>query len=142
MKKIQIINGPNLNLTGLRERNIYGNKGFDAALQDLREKYPQVEINYFQSNIEGELIDAMHDAGAKSDAIVLNGGGYTHTSVALRDAVAAVSVPVTEVHMSNIAARESFRHTSLLTGVCRGSIMGFGVLSYHLAIEHILMTDK
>ncbi|MFO7878693.1 MAG: type II 3-dehydroquinate dehydratase [Bacteroidota bacterium] len=142
MKKIQIINGPNLNLTGLRERNIYGNVEFDAALQDMREKYAQAEISYFQSSIEGELIDALHQAGSYADAVVLNAGGYTHTSVAMRDAVAAVSVPVTEVHMSNIAARESFRHTSLLTGVCRGSIMGFGILSYHLAIEQILMTDK
>jgi len=137
MKKILIINGPNLNLLGRREPDIYGRLGFDAYLEQLRAIFPDCDIQYFQSNSEGALINKIHEAGFSLDGIVLNAGGYTHTSVALRDAIQAVDVPVIEVHISNVHAREEFRHKSLISAVCKGVIVGFGLDSYRLAIEGI-----
>lgn len=139
MKRILILNGPNLSLQGKRDRDVYGTESFDEFIPRLREKYPHVDIEYFQSNIEGELIDRLHLCGGTKDGVILNAGGYTHTSVALRDAVSAVSVPVVEVHISNIAAREPFRHTSLLGAVVRGTVMGFGLDSYRIALESFLL---
>jgi 3-dehydroquinate dehydratase-2 len=135
--KIQIINGPNLNLLGEREQEIYGKMDMNDYLKMLREHFQDFHIDSFQSNIEGELIDKIQEAAKKSDGIVLNAGGYTHTSVAIRDAVASVSVPVVEIHISNIYQRESFRHTSLLAPKCQGSIVGFGLDGYRLAIESL-----
>ncbi len=137
MTSILIINGPNLNLTGRRETGIYGTTSFEDFLEALRARYPDLSIDLFQSNVEGELIDALQAADRRT-GVILNAGGYTHTSVAIRDAVAAVGVPVIEVHMSSILAREEFRHTSLLAGVCRGTIMGFGMESYRLAVEALI----
>ena len=136
---IWIINGPNLNLLGVREPGIYGSKDFDTYLKELRERYPNVEINYFQSNLEGVIIDKLHEIGFTANGIILNGGAYTHTSVAIADAISAISTPVVEVHISNTAKRESFRHTSYLTPVCRGVIMGFGFDSYELALKSVLL---
>ncbi len=136
--KILILNGPNLNLQGRRDTSVYGTATFEEYLQSLRERYAQVDIDYMQSNVEGELIDALHDSMGRFDAVVLNAGGYTHTSVALRDAVSAVTTPVIEVHISSILAREEFRRTSLLAGVAVGSIMGFGLESYRLGVEAAL----
>lgn len=133
--KILILNGPNLNLQGRRDTDVYGTKTFEEFLAELRNAYPEVEMDYFQSNVEGELINALHRSMGVYDGVVLNAGGYTHTSVALRDAVAAVSTPVVEVHISSILAREEFRHQSLLAAVAIGSIMGFGLDSYRLGIE-------
>lgn len=141
MKKILILNGPNLNLQGRRDKEVYGTGSFDTLLAQLRGRYPQLEIELRQSNIEGELIDALHRSEGTFDGVVLNAGGYTHTSVALRDAVSAVATPVVEVHISSILAREEFRHTSLIAPVCRGSIMGFGLDSYRLGIEALLGLD-
>lgn len=136
--KILILNGPNLNLQGRRDVAVYGTQTFDSCLENLRARYPQVGFGYFQSNHEGELIDAVQQADGTYDGVVLNAGGYTHTSVALRDAVAAVAVPVVEVHISSILAREEFRHCSLLAPVAVGSIMGFGLDSYRLGVEALL----
>lgn len=133
--KILILNGPNLNLQGQRDRAVYGAESFGEYLPRLRAAYPDTTIDYMQSNVEGELIDALHATVGRYDGVVLNAGGYTHTSVALRDAVAAIPTPVVEVHISSILAREEFRHTSLLAGVVKGSIMGFGLDSYRLGIE-------
>ena len=138
MTSILIINGPNLNLTGRRETGIYGTTSFEDFLEALRARYPDLSIDLFQSNVEGELIDALQAADGRRTGVIRNAGGYTHTSVAIRDAVAAVGVPVIEVHMSSILAREEFRHTSLLAGVCRGTIMGFGMESYRLAVEALI----
>jgi 3-dehydroquinate dehydratase, type II len=138
MKKIQIINGPNLNLLGRREPEIYGCQGFDVYIEHLRSFFPACEIQYFQSNTEGELIDKIHETGFTFDGIVLNAGGYTHTSVALRDAIKTVDTPVVEVHISNVHAREEFRHKSMISAVCKGVIIGFGLNSYRLAIEGII----
>lgn len=135
LKKILILNGPNLNLQGRRDRAVYGTETFDELLGRLRELYPQTEIELLQSNIEGELIDALHRSEGSADGVIMNAGGYTHTSVALRDAIAAISTPVVEVHISSILAREEFRHVSMIAPVCRGSIMGFGLDSYRLGIE-------
>lgn len=135
MKRILILNGPNLNLQGRRDKEIYGTRTFDDYLVELQARYPETELELYQSNVEGELINALHGSEGRYDGVVLNAGGYTHTSVALRDAVAAVSTPVVEVHISSILAREEFRHTSLLAPVCKGSIMGFGLDSYRLGIE-------
>jgi len=137
MKKIQIINGPNLNLLGKREPDIYGSQGFDAYLARLRTAFPDCDIQYFQNNSEGALIDKIQEAGFAVDGIVLNAGGYTHTSVALRDAIKSVDAPVIEVHISNVHAREEFRRQSLISAVCKGVIAGFGLDSYRLAIESI-----
>lgn len=137
--KILILNGPNLNLQGRRDTGVYGSQTFESFFDELKGAYPSVEFGYLQSNHEGELIDAVQQADGRYDGVVLNAGGYTHTSVALRDAVSAVSVPVVEVHISSILAREEFRHTSLLAPVANGSIMGFGLNSYRLGIEALLI---
>ena len=137
--KILILNGPNLNLQGRRDTDVYGTMTFEAFFEQLQQHYPQLELDYFQSNWEGELIDRIHEADHRYDGVVFNAGGYTHTSVALRDAVSAVSVPVVEVHISSILAREEFRHISLLAPVACGSIMGFGLDSYRLGIEALLL---
>ncbi len=136
--KILIINGPNLNLLGKREKTIYGQQSFESYLDELKTRFPEIAIDYYQSNVEGQLIDAIHAAQGVYDGIVLNAGGYTHTSVALADAVGGVSVPVVEVHISCILAREEFRHVSLLAPKARGSIMGFGLDSYRLGILALL----
>ena len=136
--KILILNGPNLNLQGRRDPEIYGSRTFESFFEELKGRYPRVDFDYLQSNHEGVLIDTVQQADGRYDGIVLNAGGYTHTSVALRDAVAAVSVPVVEVHISSILAREGFRHTSMLAPVVRGSIMGFGLDSYRLGVEALL----
>ena len=131
--KIALINGPNLNLLGSRETQIYGSQTFESYLAELRLKHPLVELSYFQSNVEGEIINYLQET--EVDGFVLNAGGYTHTSVSIRDCISAIETPVVEVHISNIAGRESFRHTSLLTPVCVGSIIGFGLAGYSLAIQ-------
>ncbi len=133
--KILVINGPNLNLLGKREPQVYGSQTLDDIIESLRSSFSDVEIEHYQSNIEGELIDAIQASEETYDGIVLNAGGYTHTSVAIRDAISGCDVPVVEVHMSNIAAREEFRHNSLIAGVCIGGIAGFGAHSYTLAVE-------
>ena len=133
--KILILNGPNLNLQGRRDTNIYGTQGFDELLGELRAAYPAVELGYLQSNVEGELINALHSSVGEYDGVVFNAGGYTHTSVALRDDISAISTPVVEVHISSILALEEFRHVSMLAPVAVGSIMGFGLDSYVLGIE-------
>ena len=136
--KVLILNGPNLNLLGVREPEIYGTRNFEEYLGYLREKYRNVDIEYEQSNVEGRLIEKIHEAGFTYDGIILNAGGYTHTSVALADAVAAVTAPVIEVHISNTARRESFRHISFLSAVCIGTITGFGMNSYELGRQALL----
>lgn len=136
--KIQIINGPNLNLLGTREPGVYGNMSFEDYLVQLRAKFPEVEINYYQSNVEGELINKLHETGFSFDGIILNGGAYTHTSVAIADAIAAINTPVVEVHISNIYAREEFRHVSMTGKNCRGVITGLGMDGYRLALEHLI----
>lgn len=139
MKKILILNGPNLNLQGKRNVEIYGTTTFEEYTQQLAERYEErVEFDYFQSNIEGELINSIHQSVGVYDGIVLNAGGYTHTSVALRDAIAAIATPVVEVHISSILAREEFRHISMIAPVAKGSIMGFGLDSYRLGVEALL----
>ncbi len=137
--KILIINGPNLNLLGTRETSVYGNQTFDSYFKSLQSKFEVVELSYFQSNIEGELINKLHECGFSYEGIIINAGGYTHTSVSLLDAIAAITTPVIEVHISNIYAREDFRHTSLIAPKCKGSICGFGLESYRLAIESFLL---
>lgn len=133
---ILIINGPNLNLLGKREKSVYGDSSFESYLSKLRAQYPQHQIHYFQSNVEGELINSIHENGfGNVDGIILNAGAYTHTSIAISDAIRAVQVPVIEVHISNIHSRESYRHTSMIAAACKGSIIGFGLDSYRLAIE-------
>lgn len=136
--KIAIINGPNLNLLGIRETDIYGNMPFEKFLEELKKKYVNVEISYFQSNIEGELINELQKKGFDHDGIVLNPGGYTHTSVAIGDAIAAITAPVVEVHISNVHAREEFRKISHVSGKVAGSIVGLGLKGYELAIEYLL----
>ena len=133
-----IINGANLNLLGRRQPEIYGRESFEDYLEALRARYSEHTIDYYQSNIEGEIVDALQRAEGVYNAVVLNAGGYTHTSVVIRDAIAAIATPVVEVHISSILAREEFRHTSLIAPVVRGSIMGFGMESYRLAVEHII----
>jgi 3-dehydroquinate dehydratase-2 len=135
--KLIIINGPNLNLLGVREPSVYGNQSFADYHQTLKTKFPTVQIDYFQSNVEGEIINKLHEVGFSLDGIILNAGGYTHTSVAIADAISAIKAPVIEVHISNIYAREEFRHNSLIAGKCKGSISGFGLDSYRLAIESL-----
>ena len=135
--KIQIINGPNLNLLGTREPSVYGNKSFNEYLSELKSLYPDIQIDYFQSNIEGEIINKIQETGFSYNGILLNAGGYTHTSVAIRDAIKAVNTPVVEVHISNVHAREEFRHQSMISAVCAGVIAGFGLDSYRLAVEAV-----
>lgn len=136
MRKILIINGPNLNLLGKREPGIYGEVSFEEYLEKMK-KRDGVEVQYFQSNIEGEIIDKLHETGFSFDGIILNAGGYTHTSVSIADAIAAISTPVIEVHLSNVYAREEFRHHSIIAKNCIGVISGFGLDSYSLAIDYI-----
>jgi 3-dehydroquinate dehydratase-2 len=133
--KLIIINGPNLNLLGKREPGVYGIVSFDEFLKKLKEEFPSYQIDFYQSNVEGELINKLHEVGFSYDGIILNAGGYTHTSVAIADAIGAIKTPVIEVHISNIFAREEYRHTSLIAPKCKGSISGFGLDSYRLAIE-------
>ena len=136
--KIIIINGPNLNLLGKRETDIYGELSFDEFYQTLQQKNPTVELSHYQSNVEGELINKLQEVGFSYDGIILNAAAYTHTSVGIRDAVAAIETPVIEVHISNTASREEFRHESLIAPVVRGVIMGFGLQSYELALESFI----
>lgn len=133
--RIQIINGPNINLLGKREPSIYGSVTFEDYLAELRKKYADVQIDYFQSNIEGELIDKIQQVGFDVAGIILNAGAYTHTSIALQDAIRSVTSPVIEVHISNVHAREAFRHVSMISCACKGVILGFGLNSYRLAME-------
>ncbi|MDN5285768.1 MAG: aroQ [Mucilaginibacter sp.] len=135
---IQIINGPNLNLLGVREKSIYGNTSFDTYLDELRKRYANITINYYQSNVEGEIINKLHEIGFSFDGIVINAGAYTHTSIAIADAIAAINTPVIEVHISNVYKREEFRHSSMLAASCKGVIAGFGMDSYRLAIENLV----
>ena len=135
---IQIINGPNLNLLGVREKSIYGETGFEDYLETLRKRYANITINYYQSNVEGEIINKLHEVGFTVDGIVMNAGAYTHTSVAIADAIAGIKAPVIEVHISNVYKREEFRHKSLLAANCKGVIAGFGLDSYRLAIENLV----
>ncbi len=136
--KIQIINGPNLNLLGRREPGIYGSESFEAYLPQLQSRYPDVQIDYYQSNVEGELINKMQEVGFSYDGIVLNAGAYTHTSIALHDCIRSLKCPVIEVHISNVHQREEFRHKSLISSACKGVICGFGLDSYRLGIEALL----
>ena len=136
--KILIINGANLNLLGRRQPEIYGRESFEDYLEALRARYPEHTLDYYQSNIEGEIVDALQRADGIYDGVVLNAGGYTHTSVVIRDAMAAISTPVVEVHISSILSREEFRHVSMLAPAAVGTIMGFGMESYRLAVEHFI----
>ena len=141
MMKILILNGPNLNLLGRREPGIYGSSSFDDYLPRLRERYPEVEIAYFQSNVEGEMINKMQEVGFSYDGIVLNAGAYTHTSIALQDCIRSLKTPVIEVHISNVYTREEFRHKSMISCACRGVICGFGLDSYRLAVEALIVNS-
>ncbi len=132
--KIQIINGPNLNLLGKREPGIYGSEGFETFFDQLQTKYPDIELSYYQSNVEGEIINKLHDVGFSFDGVIMNAGAYTHTSVAISDAVAGIKTPVIEVHISNVYAREEYRHQSMMAKNCKGIITGFGLKSYELAL--------
>ena len=142
MKHIEIINGPNLNLTGRREPEIYGSVTMEQYLDELRHSFPEVQIGYYQSNVEGEIINRIHEVGFSADGIIINAGGYSHTSVALHDALAAVPAPAIEVHLSNIFAREEYRHHSLLTSACHGIICGLGLKGYELAVNALLTDSK
>lgn len=137
MKKILILNGPNLNLLGKREPGVYGNQSFEDYFETLKGIFPDVELHYFQSNHEGTLIDKIHEVGFSFDGIIINAGGYTHTSIALADALSAVTTPAVEVHISNIHAREPFRHHSYLTSRCKGMICGLGLKGYELAVRYL-----
>ncbi len=134
MKEISIINGPNLNLLGQREVSIYGSTSFEDYLEDLKKKFPELKISYFQSNVEGEIVTQIQKDCSK-DGIIINAGAYTHTSIAIADAIAAIQTPVVEVHISNILSREEFRHKSFLSPVCKGTIFGFGLKGYELAVQ-------
>lgn len=136
--KILLINGPNLNLLGVREPGIYGDKGFDSYFTELVKSFPEVELSYFQTNHEGNIIDKLHEVGFSIDGIVMNAGAYTHTSVGIADAIAAINTPVVEVHLSNIHAREAFRHQSFMAKNCVGVICGFGLNSYRLAVQSFI----
>ncbi len=137
--KILIINGPNLNLLGKREKNIYGDRDFESFFEELKNKYPKIDLEYFQSNHEGELVDKIHEVGFSYNGIIFNAGAYTHTSVALADAISGVTTPVIEVHISNVHKREEFRHKSFLSPVCKGIIVGFGLDGYRLALESFVI---
>lgn len=136
--KIIIINGPNLNLLGLRETRIYGSDSFDVYFELLKKSFPQIDFLYYQSNIEGEIVNKIHEHGFIAEGIIINAGAYTHTSVAIRDAISGVKTTVVEVHISNILTREKFRHKSIIGPVCRGCIMGFGLESYRLAVQSFI----
>ena len=135
--KVMIINGPNLNLLGTREKSIYGDQNFEAYFETLKGRFAGMEMEYYQSNVEGELINKLHEVGFSYHGVIFNGGGYTHTSVAISDAIAAINTPVVEVHISNIHARESFRHLSLITKECAGLITGFGLAGYDMALTYL-----
>ncbi len=135
-RKIRIINGPNLNLLGTREPGIYGDQTFEEQLAAFAKEFPKLEIDYFQSNVEGELINSLHEAAREKDGVILNAGAYTHTSIALGDAIKAIDLPVIEVHISNIFSREDFRHVSYIAPYCKGSVIGFGMDSYRLALKY------
>lgn len=137
--QIAIINGPNLNLLGKREPGVYGSESFESFFEALGQQYPHVQFKYFQSNVEGELINYLHEVGFSCDGIIINPGGYTHTSVALGDAIAAIKSPVIEVHISNTAAREAFRHISHVSAKCKGTIIGLGLKGYELALQYFLL---
>lgn len=132
--KIQIVNGPNLNLLGKREPSVYGNQSFEEFFETLKKRFPDIELHYYQSNVEGELINKLHEVGFTFDAIIINAGAYTHTSVAIHDALGAIRTPAVEVHISNVYAREEFRHKSLITSKCIGMMTGFGMEGYALAV--------
>ena len=138
MKHIEIINGPNLNLTGVREPEVYGTTTMEELVDGLRCRFPEVEVGYYQSNVEGELIDRIQQVGFTADGLIVNLGGYSHTSVALRDALLAVPAPKVEVHLSNIFAREDYRHHSLVTSACRGMVCGLGLQGYEMALRALL----
>lgn len=138
MKRIQVINGPNLNLLGKREPSVYGSQTFEAYFEELKARFPQIELSYYQSNIEGDLVSKLQETGFDADGIILNAGAYTHTSIAIADAIRSISSPVIEVHISNVFKREAFRHHSYLSEVCKGCIVGFGLDSYRLAVESFL----
>jgi 3-dehydroquinate dehydratase II len=140
--KIQIINGPNLNLLGKREPETYGKQSFEEYFDKLKSRFPDVELHYYQSNVEGELINKLHEVGFSFDGIILNAGAYTHTSIAIHDAIAAIKTAVIEVHISNVYAREEFRHKSLITSKCIGLITGFGMDGYAMAIQHLVGKDQ
>jgi len=140
--KVSIINGPNLNLLGTREPSVYGNQTFEAYFENLKKQFPEVHFDYFQSNVEGELINRLHEVGFSSDAILLNAGAYTHTSVAIGDAIKGIDTSVIEIHISNTFAREDFRHTSYITPVSKALIIGFGLDSYRLGVESVLYADS
>jgi 3-dehydroquinate dehydratase-2 len=135
---IYIINGPNLNLLGIREKSIYGEQGFESFFEELKTQYPTVNLQYYQSNVEGELINKLHEIGFTANGIIFNAGGYTHTSVAIADAIGGITSPVIEVHISNVYAREEYRHVSLMAKNCKGVISGFGLASYKLALDSFL----
>lgn len=139
--KIMIVNGPNLNLLGVRQPEVYGHRTFEDYLKELREAFPQVRLDYYQSNVEGELINKLHEVGFTYDGIILNAGGYSHTSVAIHDAIASITTPVVEVHISNIYAREEYRRHSMLSDVCKGVICGMGLLGYRFAVEGFVDSD-
>mgnify|MGYP003575180152 CR=1 FL=1 len=139
--KIQIINGPNLNLLGKRETSIYGSMSFEEFLETLKQQFPDIELHYYQSNVEGEIVNKLHEVGFFFDGIVLNAGAYTHTSVAIHDAIGSINTPVVEVHISNVYAREEFRHKSLITSKCAGMLTGFGMEGYALAV-HFLQSSR
>ena len=142
MMKLQIINGPNISLLGKREPSIYGEESFESCLTRLKRLYPDIQLEYFQSNIEGEMINKIHEVGFSYDGIILNAGAYTHTSIALQDAIRAITTPVIEVHISNVHTREEFRHKSMISCACLGVICGFGLDSYRLGIEALLQKQK
>ncbi len=135
--KIQIINGPNLNLLGKRETSIYGSQSFDDYFQTLQKRFSDLELHYFQSNVEGELVNKLHEVGFSFDGIVINAGAYTHTSIAIHDAIGGIKTPVVEVHISNVYSREEFRHKSLITSKCVGMLTGFGLNGYEMAIQYL-----
>ena len=136
--KIQIVNGPNLNLLGKRETSIYGNQSFEDFFDDLKKRFPDVTLHYYQSNIEGEIVNKLHETGFDFGGIILNAGAYTHTSVAIHDAIAGIKTPVIEVHISNVYGREEFRHKSLITSKCVGLLTGFGLEGYAMAISYLI----
>lgn len=140
--KICIVNGPNLNLLGKRETSIYGSQSFEEFFEALKNRFPDVELSYYQSNVEGEIVNKLHETGFSFDGIILNAGAYTHTSVAIHDAIAGIKTPVIEVHISNVYGREEFRHKSLITSKCIGLLTGFGLEGYAMAINYFITTKK
>lgn len=140
--KIQIINGPNLNLLGKRETSIYGSQSFEDFLEKLKTRFPSIELYYYQSNVEGEIINKLHEVGFSFDGIILNAGAYTHTSIAIHDAVGGIKTPVVEVHISNVHAREEFRHKSLITSKCAGMLTGFGMEGYAMAVAYLINKER